>query len=407
MPLNVKQVEKLVREATPGLTPDGNGLYLKVSPGGAASWAYRYQIAGKRRLMGLGACAQVSLAEARERAAEARKKATGGIDPIAARDAAAKDKRAVTFSMAAKDFIEDHKAGWRNAKHSQQWTNTLKTYVEPKLGGKLVESITTEDVLDVLRPIWTKTPETARRVRNRMELVINAARAKGLSSAPNPAIWRGHLDKLLPKRTTTSKGHHAAMDYSIAPGFFQRLVKERDSKSSLALQLTILTACRTSEVLMAKREEFDLDANIWTIPGERMKAGKPHRVPLSKKAVALVNELLKSNLEQSAGLLFPGARKDRPLSNMSMTMVLRKLGHADLTVHGFRSTFRDWAAEETHYPNIVAEQALAHAVGSAVEAAYRRGDLIEKRRSLMEDWSMFLQEPATTEGSGAVEDMAA
>lgn len=261
----------------------------------------------------------------------------------------------------------------------------------PKIGSEAVSAITTEDVLGILKPIWTVKAETASRVRNRIEIVIDAARAKGLSTAPNPAAWRGHLDKLLPKRSKASKGHHAAMGYRDLPAFFKRLRDERSSHSSVALQVTILTACRTSEVLLATWDELDLDKRLWTIPPARMKAQSEHRVPLSDAVLALLE-----GLDGRDGYLFPGARKGRPLSNMAMTMVLRKIGHPDLTVHGFRSTFRDWCAEETHYPNIVAEQALAHSVGNAVEAAYRRGDLLDKRRELMADWATFCTpEPAS------------
>jgi len=386
MGFTVKQVDKLVRDAVPGATADSEGLYLKITSTGNASWQLRYQINGNRRSMGLGACAQVTLAEAREKAAEARKQVKQGTDPLKAKETAVAVVKAkqTTFRDLATDYIESHRAGWRNAKHGQQWENTLSTYAYPKIGDKSPDEITTGDILGILKPIWQTVPETASRVRNRIELVIDAARAQGLSTASNPAAWRGHLDKLLSKRSKASKGHHAAMDYQIIPAFFLRLCDERDSLSSIALQITILTACRTSEVLLADWEEFDLDAKIWTIPGERMKAGRAHRVPLTYTVLALLE-----SLKGRKGYLFPGARKGRPLSNMAMTMVLRRLKHATLTVHGFRSTFRDWCAEETHYANIVAEQALAHTVGSAVEAAYRRGDLLDKRRALMADWASY------------------
>lgn len=386
MGFTVKQVEKLVREAKPATLADGDGLYLKIGPTGASSWQYRYQIAGKRRMMGLGSCTDVTLAQAREKATEARKDVKQGIDPLAVKSAetTAQKARVTTFQELALDYIEDHRTSWRNAKHAQQWENTLAQYAFPKIGAKAVQDVSTEDVLGVLKKIWTEKPETASRVRNRIELVIDAGRAKGLSANLNPAAWRGHLDKLLPRRTKASKGHHAAMDYRDLPAFFKRLTEGRDSTSSLALQVTILTACRTSEVLLAQWHEFDMANRLWTIPGERMKAGRPHRVPLSDSVVALLE-----SINGREGYIFPGARTDRPLSNMSMAMVLRKLGHADMTVHGFRSTFRDWCAEETHYPNIVAEQALAHTIGDAVEAAYRRGDLLEKRRALMADWATY------------------
>ena len=386
MALNVKQVDKLIRDAIPGATADSDGLYLKVTPQGNASWQYRYQINGRRRMMGLGACSTVTLAEARDKAADARKLVKQGIDPISAKeDAAATEKaRQITFEEIARAYIDDHRASWSNAKHAQQWENTLARYVFPSIGNKAPEQISTEDVLKILKPIWEPKAETASRVRNRIELVIDSARAQGLSSVSNPAVWRGHLDKLLPKLSKKSVKHHAALDYRDIPAFFKRLKDERDSISSLALQFTILTACRTSEVLLATFDEFDWENKQWTIPAERMKARRPHRVPLSDAAIQLLN-----GINCKAGYIFPGAREGKPLSNMSMSMVLRKLGHTDLTVHGFRSTFRDWAAEETHYPNIVAEQVLAHTIGNAAEAAYRRGDLLDKRRALMADWASF------------------
>lgn len=389
MGFTIKQVEKIIRDGTPGAFADEAGLYLKIGPTGAASWQYRFQINGKRRMMGLGACAVVTLAEARDKAADARKQVKAGIDPLEAAKAAEieaqAEARTVTFKELAREYIADHRAGWRSAKHAQQWENTLETYVFKKIGGKHPAAITTEDVLGVLKPIWTKKPETASRVRNRIELIIDAARAKGFSAAANPAAWRGHLDKLLPKRTNATRGHHAAMSYQAIPAFFARLTDDRTSLSSVALQVTILTACRTSEVLLAEWSEFDLENRMWIIPGERMKAGRPHRVPLSDTVLALLNGIK----GRSKQYVFPGARTGRPLSNMAMTSVLRNLGHNDLTVHGFRSTFRDWCAEETHYANIIAEQALAHTVGDKVEAAYRRGDLLEKRRALMADWASY------------------
>ncbi len=253
MTLNVKQVDKLIRDAVPGATADANGLYLKITPGGNASWQYRYQINGKRRMMGLGACHQVTLADARDKATTARQQVKKGIDPLDEKEVALEEKaRAVTFTDIARDYIDDHRAGWTNAKHAQQWENTLATYAEPKIGNKTPEDITTADILEILKPIWTTKAETASRLRNRIELIIDFARAKGLSNQPNPAAWRGHLDKLLSKRTKLSRGHHAAMDYRDLPEFFKALSNERDSLSSHALSLTILTASRTSEVLESK-----------------------------------------------------------------------------------------------------------------------------------------------------------
>ena len=389
MTLTTKQVDKLIRDAQPGATADGGGLYLKVGPTGAASWQLRYQINGKRRSMGLGACAGVTLAQARIRAAEARKLVKAGTDPLAQKEADERliQAQATTFKMLAQQYIDSHRPGWKNAKHAQQWGNTLEQYAYPVIGDKPVAEVSTADVLTILKPIWQSKAETARRVRNRIELVIDAGRAQGLSALPNPAAWRGHLDKLLPKRSKASRTHHAAMDYRELPAFYTRLTTERDSLSAAALQLTILTACRTSEALLATWDEFDLDNRLWTIPASRMKASVAHRVPLSDAALALLDAIRARGTGE--GCLFPGAKAGKPLSNMSMTMVLRKLGHGNLTVHGFRSTFRDWAAEETYYPNIVAEMALAHTVKDDVEAAYRRGDLLEKRRALMADWASY------------------
>ncbi len=386
MTLNVKLVEKLIREGKPGATADGCGLYLRITTTGNASWQYRFQLNGIRRTMGLGGCAVVALAHAREKAANAAKLVKQGIDPLAEREreVLVVARQATTFKDVADEYIASHRHGWKNAKHAQQWENTLAQYVHPRLGTKQVDTITTADVLAVLKPIWQSKPETATRIRSRMELVIDAAKAHSLSDAPNPARWKGHLDKLLPKRTKASKGHHAALDYRQVPAFYQRLMTERDSLSANALRITILTACRTSEVLLAQWSEFDLDSKMWVIPGARMKAGNEHRVPLTDEMLELLD-----HLPTRTGYLFPGARKDKPLSNMAMTMVLRKLGRDDLTVHGFRSTFRDWAAEVTSHPNMVAEMALAHTVGNAVEAAYRRGDLMERRRVLMTDWAGY------------------
>jgi integrase len=391
MPLNVKQVDKLIREAKPGGTADGYGLYLRITTTGNASWQYRYQLQGNRRTMGLGACTSVTLADARSKAAEAMALVKSGKDPLNEREAQALQvaKKTTTFKDVADEYIASHRHGWKNIKHAQQWENTLAHYVHPLLGAKQVDTITTNDVLAVLKPIWQTKAETAARIRSRIELVIDAARAHSLSEAPNPARWKGHLDKLLPKRNKASKGHHAALDYQQMPDFYQRLTEERDSLSATALAITILTACRTSEVLFAQWEEIDLTGKIWVIPAKRMKAGNEHRIPLSDKVLSLLERL-----PTREGYLFPGAKHGKPLSNMAMTMVLRKLGRHDLTVHGFRSTFRDWAAETTHYQNIVCEMALAHTITNAAEAAYRRGDLMERRRMLMIDWANYISTPS-------------
>lgn len=386
MTLNVKQVDRLIRDAKPGATADGGGLYLRITTTGNASWQFRYQLQGNRRTMGLGACTTVTLADARAKAAEATTMVKRGTDPLANREAKALEvvRQATTFKDVANEYIASHRLGWKSAKHGQQWENTLAQYVHPLLGSKQVDTINTSDVLAVLKPIWQTKPETATRIRSRIELVIDAAKAHSLSDAPNPARWKGHLDKLLPKRTKASKGHHAALDFQQMPAFYQRLTSERDSLSATALRITILTACRTSEVLLAQWSEIDLAAKMWVIPAIRMKAGNEHRVPLTDAVLALL-----AQLPTREGCLFPGAKQGNSLSNMAMTMVLRKLDCGNLTVHGFRSTFRDWAAETTSHPNMVCEMALAHTINNTSEAAYRRGDLMERRRSLMTDWAAF------------------
>ncbi|EJM06838.1 Integrase [Pseudomonas sp. GM102] len=401
--LTTKAVEKIVRTGLPGMTNDGDGLYLRVGPTGGASWLFRYKLSGKSRYMGLGKHPETSLAAAREKASDARRLSRSGVDPIASRDEVLERKRLekeatflseretptkpITFKEVALDYIAAHKAGWKNAKHAQQWKNTLTTYAFKVIGDLATQEIGIEHVLKILKPIWTVKPETASRLRNRIELVLDAARARDLRAGENPARWRGHLDKLLPPRQKVrAVKHHAAIPWTELPTFVATLEKAEDL-SSKALCFTILTACRTSEVLLSTWAEIDLVAGIWTIPASRMKAGKEHRVPLSKPALDLLIGLPRV---EGNNHLFPGARKGRPLSNMAMLMVLRRMKRNDLTTHGFRSTFRDWASEVTHYPREVCEQALAHTVENAVEAAYRRGDLFGKRQMLMDQWSRYV-----------------
>lgn len=394
--LTAKTVEKLVREKTPKMHSDGDGLYLRVKSSGSSSWLYRYRTGGKLRDMGLGAYPEITLAEARDLAADARKLAKTGSDPLEvrrkAREAVEVEQRraealATTFESVALNYIESQKAGWKNAKHASQWTNTLRTYAFPVIGSLPPNEITTEHVLKVLKPIWTKIPETASRVRNRIELVLDAAKAVGLREGENPARWRGHLDKLFPKRSKVSKVvHHPALPWQEAPNFMVEL-RKHSSASHRALEMTVLSCCRTSEVLNATWDEIDLNQGVWTIPEERMKAGKPHRVPITETLRAL---LLNLDRIDDSPFLFPGQKAGQALSNMSMLMTLRRMGFEHITVHGFRSTFRDWAAENTAHPRDVCEQALAHTLESSVESAYRRGDMFEKRRVLMRDWSNFL-----------------
>lgn len=390
--LNPRQVENL---ATPGTYEDGEGLRLVVKPNAKKYWVLRFQLDGKRREMGLGSFPDVSLKEVRLEASAKRRMLMDGIDPLAARDAErealratqqAETAKAVTFKTVAADYIAAHRAGWKNAKHAQQWENTLKTYVYPVVRDLPAEAMTTEHVLNVLSPIWKTKPETAARVRNRIELVLDAAKARGLRQGENPARWRGHLDKLLPPRAKVKAvEHHPALPWAELPAFMAEIAPH-DDFTYKAMRMTILTACRTSEVLGASWDEFDLKGAVWTIPAARMKAAREHRVPLSEAVLAILETLPRV---VGSPYLFPSVRKGKHLSNMAMLMALRRMERTDITVHGFRSTFRDWAAEATHYPREVCEQALAHVRQDKTEAAYFRGDLFEKRRALMADWATY------------------
>lgn len=396
--LTARSLDKLIKEASPGLIGDGGGLYLQVGKTGGLSWLYRFQLNGSRRAMGLGKHPEVSLAQARERAANARKQVADGIDPIEAKEhaqlaAKAAQIKALTFQQCAAEYIDAHRSSWKSIKHAQQWENTLSTYAYPFIGDKPVSAVTTEDVLTILKPIWASKNETASRVRNRIELIIAAAKARKRFEGENPAQWKGHLDKLLAKRKQVAQvEHHAALPYSQLPTFWRSL-ETAEGMAAQALQFTILTACRTSEVLNAQWSEMDLASALWTIPASRMKARREHKVPLSDAAVAVLERLARV---QDNPFVFPGMKEDRPLSNLAMLMLLRRMDLGHLTVHGFRSSFRDWAAEETAFPNMVAEMALAHTVGSAVEAAYRRGDLLEKRRAMMQAWADYVKTQPTT-----------
>ncbi|BAP80327.1 phage integrase [Pseudomonas sp. MT-1] len=390
--LNPKQVENL---SEPGTYEDGDGLRLVVKATGRKSWVMRYQLNGKRREMGLGGFPDIGLKAARQAAADQRKLLTAGADPMATRDAEREALRAsqmvaaakaVTFKKVATDYIAAHRAGWKNVKHAQQWENTLATYAEPVIGHLPAAEVSTAHVLEILQPIWITKTETASRVRNRIELILDAAKARGLRDGENPARWRGHLDKLLPKRAKVrAVEHHTALPWPDLPAFMDGLAKH-DALSYAAIRLTILTACRTSEVLGATWDEVDLESHTWTIPAARMKAGKDHRVPLSDAALKVLGSLPRID---GSPYLFPGARQGRPLSNLAMLMGLRRMGRGNLTMHGFRSTFRDWAAERTQYPREVCEMALAHKIAEGAEAAYWRGDIFEKRRALMADWAKY------------------
>jgi integrase len=349
--------------------------------------------------MGLGPVADVTLAMARDKAMASRRLLLDGIDPIDRRKserAAVRiaEGRGVTFKDCAERHITSHEAGWRSPKHAALWRATLVTYAYPVFGALPIAAVDTSLVLEVLEPIWTTKPETAGRVRGRVEAILDWATARGMRSGENPARWRGHLDKLLPARGKVARvRHHSAMPYAELPNFLIALRGE-GGVSARALEFAILTAARTGEVIRATWAEINLTSAVWTIAAERMKGGKEHRVPLSERALALL-----AGLPREGEFVFLGGQRKRPLSNMAMLKTLARMGRRDLTTHGFRSTFRDWAAEATGYPNEVLELALAHAIGSKVEAAYRRGDLFEKRRRLMADWARYCD---TSGGGGHV-----
>jgi integrase len=397
---------------------DGNGLYLQVSEGGA-SWIYRYMLGGRAREMGLGPLALFGLQEARAKALDARRLRHQGVDPIDARRAAQAKARldavqAMTFTQCAEAYIKAHRAGWRNAKHAAQWEATLGTYADPFIGALPVQAIDTGLVMKVLEqnvsvpnnpaiPLWTTKPETASRLRGRIESILDWAKVRGYREGENPARWRGHLDKLLPARTKVRRvKHHAALHYGDLPEFMT-ILRAQEGTAARALEFAILTAARTGEVIGARWSEIDLGKQLWTVPSQRMKAGNEHRVPLSSRAVAILEEV--KPLHQIHGeqystneFVFPGGKHNRPLSNMAFLMLLRRMKRDDLTAHGFRSTFRDWAAERTNFPSEVAEMALAHVVSSKVEQAYRRGDLFDRRRRMMLAWATFCGVPKRTPG---------
>jgi integrase len=347
---------------------------------------FRFTQDRKTREMGLGPVNGVSLAEARKLAAAARNEVANGRDPIEARDAGRRASQGrKTFGECAVALIAAKQSEWRNARHRQQWRVTLETYCAP-IWAMPVDEVDTEAVLSVLRPLWQTRTETASRLRGRIEAVLDAAKAQGLRQGENPARWRGHLDKLLPRRQKLSRGHLAAMPYTEVPAFLAAL-REREAIAGLALEFAILTAARSGEVRGARWAEIDLEAKTWIIPPARMKAAREHRVPLSGRAMAIVKRLSEA---RTCDFVFSGQRPGKPLSPASLKMVLCRIG-VDVTVHGFRSSFRDWAGNETHFPRELAEAALAHVIGDKAEQAYRRSDALEKRRALMEDWAAYCE----------------
>jgi integrase len=379
--LNARAVSTITKR---GRHADGGGLYLSISPNGGRRWVFLYRWHGKSTEIGFGSARDVKLARARELAALARAKLAESINP---KDAT-RPSAGATFGECADRVIEAMRPSWRNAKHAAQWEMTLRNYAAP-LRLLPADKITTDDVLSVLKPLWNDKSETASRVRARIERVLDAAKAQGLRSGENPARWRGHLDQLLPKRQRLTRGHHTAMSYADVPGFMADL-QSRHATAALALEFAVLTAARSGEVLGARWDELDLASSVWTVPAHRMKAGYEHRVPLSRRALKIVKTLHET---RDGDFVFLGQKPGKSLSVMALEMVLRRMKVDAVTVHGFRSSFRDWAAECTNFTNEVCEAALAHVIKNKAEAAYRRGDLFDKRRKLMEAWAVYCATP--------------
>jgi len=366
----------------PGRYCDGNGLYLVVDPSGAKRWMLRTVIHGKRRDIGLGGLRLVSLAEARAKALEYRRLARDGEYPIEARRKAR--TTVPTFAEAAQSTMEQHRAGWKDKKHPSQWMNTLKAYAFPTMGQKRVDQIETSDVLRALSPIWLSKPETARRVRQRIKTVLDWAKAAGYRTGDNPVEG---VNRGLP-RQNEKRGHFAAIPYADVPAFVAKLLAVGTNQyARLGFEFLILTAARTNEVLKAEWPEVDWDKAVWTIPAARMKAGREHRVPMAPRALAVLRSA--HEISDGSKLIFPGRSVGEPMSNMVFLMMLRRMGES-FTAHGFRSAFRDWASERTNFPREVCEMALAHAIKDKTEAAYRRGDLYQKRRELMTAWDRYV-----------------
>ena len=394
MAKTVKRLKDLQirRLSQPGSYPDGEGLYLQVRTSGAKDWFYRYEVDGKGRKRGLGSYPTISLEQARDDALECRQLRQQGIDPVdyakAQRQKEALDEaKSFTFKECALAYINSHNRGWKNRKHESQWRNTLDTYAYPTIGDIGVQDIDIGLVMDVLEPIWYEKTETASRVRQRIENILDWATVKKYRSGDNPALWRGRLDKLLPKRVKVQKPvHFPAMDYRELPEYFQAL-RKRDSVATRALAFTILTAARNGEARAVTSDELDIKGKVWTIPDSRMKADREHRVPLSAEALKIIKEM-EPFKRHADNFIFPGQAHAKPISEASLLKVVKQQDKT-LTVHGFRSSFRDWCAEQTSFPREVAEAALAHSVRDKTEAAYQRGDLFEKRRELMDQWAQY------------------
>ncbi len=370
----------------PALLSDGGGLYLRVSDKGAKSWVFIHRVATKRSEIGLGSLAGVPLAKARETAAECRALVADGKNPKTARSQA---NAIPTFGEMADAYVATMSGKWKSEKHAAQWRMTLTVYAKP-LRHLPVNEIGIEHVLACLKPHWERRPETAQRLRGRIERVLNAAKAAGHREGENPAAWRGHLENLLPARAKLSRGHHPALPFAEIPDFISKL-RQRDGVAPLALEFLILTAARSGEVRRARWEEFDLSSKTWTIPAARMKGGRTHRVPLTDRAVEILEVIRPMRREDD--LVFPGIKRGAPLSDMTLAAVLRrmKIPQAKASPHGFRSSFKDWATETTSFPNEISEAALAHISGDATERAYRRGDVLARRRELMEAWAKYCE----------------
>lgn len=400
--LNPRQVGAITE---PGRHADGNNLYLSVSANGGRRWVFMYRRAGRQVEIGLGSARTVPLAKARLLAKAAHEAIADGRDPRSIRRPAG---NVMTFGDAADALIDALRDGWRNEKHEAQWRMTLGRVRDAEgrltdagyclaLRDRPVAAVGTEDVLAVLRPIWTTKPETAARVRSRIERVLDAARAQGWRTGENPARWRGHLDHLLAARQRLSRGHHAALPYADVPAFVADL-RGRQAVAASALEFVILTAARTGEALGATWAEVDFAAKVWTVPAARMKSGREHRVPLSDRAVAILRTLEKAPARSGATAGASGTdigERIFPLSTMALAMLLRRMGRDTITVHGFRSAFRDWAGDSTTFPREVAEAALAHVISDKTEAAYRRADALDRRRKLMDAWARYCEKPAS------------
>jgi integrase len=389
--LTALAISRLIK---PELYADGGGLYLRIGRNRSKSWTFRFTLRGRAREMGFGGLHKVSLADARKKANDARLLLSEGQDPLTQRNLremehAASEKleaaRSMTFDQCADSYINVQQASWKNEKHRQQWRNTIATYVSPVFGSAPVQNVDTDHVVKVIEPIWSRKTETARRLRGRIEVILDWAKVRGYRTGENPARWRGHLSHLLPARTKVQPvKHHAALPYMEISVFMKEL-RETEGTAALALEFLILTAARTSEVIYARWPEVDLKNKTWIVPAARMNAHRERRVPLAPAAIAA----LRAAKGLGGDYIFPGRTSGTPLSNMALLMLIGRMNRGEITAHGFRSTFRDWAAEHTNFPSEVVEMALAHAVESKTEAAYRRSDLVEKRRDLMGAWADF------------------